>query len=212
MHGSAPRWGIRLFGATALLVLLLVGPASAQPTWFYVRGDVGASFSRDAGGSIDDDLGTATLFNAGIGFKILPFIRTDLTLTYRTGYEIDSNQLVPGSSATTDVTNLTGMLNAYYDFPEFGRFQPYIGFGVGLAYNDVDSVNAGGVTLSGESSTDFAWQVGLGTAIALVPGVAIDLGYRYVDLGEVETGRSGGLGLSGDLTAHEVMAGIRIGF
>jgi opacity protein-like surface antigen len=201
---------MRLFGASTLLMLLLTSQAWAQPTWFYVRGDIGASFSRDAGGSIDDDFGTATLFNAGVGFKILPFIRTDLTLTYRTGYEIDSALL--GTRASADVTNLTGMLNAYFDFAEIGRFQPYIGAGIGVAYNDVDSVNAGGIALSGDSTTELAWQVGLGTAISLVPGIAIDLGYRYVDLGEVKTGRTAGLELSGDLTAHEVMAGVRIGF
>jgi opacity protein-like surface antigen len=211
MTGFKTWRGIRLIGA-AILMLVLAGPAWAQPTWVYVRGDIGASFSRDVGGSLDDDLGTATLFNGGVGFKVLPFFRTEFALTYRTGYEIDSDRLVPGSRAKGDVANLTGMFNAYFDFSEIGRFQPYIGAGIGVAYNDVDSINAGGVTLSGESTTDLAWQVALGTAISLVPGIALDLGYRYVDLGEVKTGRSAGLGLTGDLAAHEVMAGVRIGF
>jgi opacity protein-like surface antigen len=198
---------------TFLLAFMPLGaaPAAAQPTWFYIRGDVGASLSRDVS-SFDSDLGTATVFGGGLGFKILPFIRTDLTVNYRTGYEIDSS--VSGVGALrADVNNLTGMFNAYFDFPEFWRLQPYIGGGIGVSYNQVDSSAVNGIEFSGDDTTDLAWQAGFGTAISLIPGVALDLGYRYVDLGEIKT-RSSALGrsISGDLTAHELIAGIRIGF
>lgn len=207
-------------GALLLLValaLLGAAPAFAQPTWFYVRADAGGSFSRDLGGAIDDDIGTAALVGGGFGFKILPFIRTDLTVAYRTGYEIDTSNGIAGQGAGVrlhgDVTSLTGMLNAYYDFPEFGRFQPYIGGGIGVAYNQVDTVSGGGVTLRGEDTTEFAWQAGLGVAISILPGIALDVGYHYVDLGTLKTRESGSsAATSSDLSAHEVTAGLRIGF
>jgi opacity protein-like surface antigen len=211
MRGHQLMRSIGLAGAAALCLLLMAADAWAQPTWFYVRGDAGASFSRDPGGDLGDDVGTAALLNAGVGFKILPFIRTDLTVTYRTGYEF--NATIAGASASGDVTNVTGMLNAYFDFPEVaGRFQPYIAGGIGISYNDADSVSAGGLTFGGASSTDFAWQLGLGVAVSLLPAVAIDLGYRYADLGEVKTDRANGQGLSGNLRTNEVMVGVRVGF
>lgn len=200
-----------------IAALVLISPqAFAQPTWFYVRADAGASFSSDLGGEIDDNIGTATLFGLGVGFKILPFIRTDLTVHYRNGYEIDTTANVAGLGAGTrlngDVSNLTGMLNAYFDFPAYSGLQPYIGGGVGVAYNDVDSVSAGSIILPGDTSTEFAWNVGAGLTIGIFPGAAIDLGYRYADLGKIKTESVGGVSLSGDLTAHEVMAGLRVGF
>ncbi len=211
LDGSGTRAVLHIL-AVAGVTLLMMAPAIAQPTWFYIRGDIGGSFAEDPGGNLGDDAGTAALIDVGLGFKVLPFIRTDVTLTYRTGYEIDSDRVVAGVNAQGDVDSWTGMLNAYFDFPEIGRFQPYVGAGVGVSYNDADSVNVGAIRLDGDTSTDFAWQAGFGTGISIVPGVALDLGYRFVDLGEVKTRSVGGVGVSGDLRAHELMAGIRVGF
>jgi len=32
----------------------------------------------------------------------------------------------------------TGMINAIYDFDDFGRFKPYLGAGVGLVQGEID--------------------------------------------------------------------------
>ncbi len=125
------------------------------------------------------------------------------------------------------VKTLAALVNAYYDLPSFAGFTPYVGGGVGVARNEVGtttlSLNSNGATvatLSGNTTTQFAWQASAGVAYSILPAVALDFGYRYFDAGE---GRSGttvttALGSAsfpvqrGNIHAHEVQAGIRVGF
>jgi opacity protein-like surface antigen len=119
------------------------------------------------------------------------------------------------------------MLNAYYDFNlTWGR--PYVGAGIGFASNKIDSiVNSGGAlgafsaTAPGGTSTGLAWAVMGGISFPINPTLTLDVGYRYIDLGDIESD-SGSLscapaacpgatysGLSGKLRAHELMIGLR---
>jgi opacity protein-like surface antigen len=196
--------------------LLAVGarPAHSAPTFFYLRADAGGSFPT---GSDLDGFGTSPVFGGGIGFSPLPFLRTDATLTYRSDYS--GSGAVSGTpfSAKADLKSIVGMVNAYVDFPTFANLTPYIGGGVGVAHNELGStsVSAGGVqvaTIGGASKTDFAWQLGGGVALSVLPTVALDIAYHYLDAGRFESASFAGSMASGRLKAHEVTAGIRVGF
>lgn len=204
--------------------------AQAAPQDFYARVDTGGSFSRNAGKDVAVDIGSSAIVGAGVGFKVLPFLRTDVTVSYRPGYSFAAPPTPiepPGTTGRGDVKTLAALVNAYYDFPTFAGFTPYVGGGVGLARNQVGtttlSSNADGstvATLSGATTTQFAWQASVGVAYSVLPAVALDIGYRYFDAGE---GRSGSTVTSalgsasfpvqrGNIRAHEIQAGIRVGF
>src|SRR5262249_37775060 len=135
-----------------------------------------------------------------------------------------------GTKNTADIDSLVGMVNGYLDlaglFPNaFGRFQPHIGGGVGVARNHIGTFTTSGgaisPTLPGADHTDFAWNAGAGIGYPLTDNVIIEVAYRYYDLGEFRTGSgvTGG-GVPGipvdpvraDLQVHTVMVGVRFGF
>jgi opacity protein-like surface antigen len=204
--------------------------AQAQPENIYARIDTGGSFSTNASKDVAVDIGSSPIVGVGVGVKMLPFLRTDVTLSYRPGYSFAAPPTPiepPGTTGRGDVKTLAALVNAYYDFPTFAGFTPYVGGGVGVARNDIGattlSANANGATvatLSGSTTTQFAWQASAGVSYSIIPAVALDVGYRYFDAGE---GRSGSTVTSalgsasfpvqrGNIHAHEIQAGIRIGF
>ncbi len=191
---------------------------------------------RDDGGSqafVDSrDLGTAAVLGVGAGVELAGFFRSELLFNYRTGYELDSKETfaIPGLGASADVDSYSLFLNSYFDVAtlDLGSVEitPYLGGGVGLAINDTDDLRfkAPGFTtivLDGDTTTQFAWNAAAGLGIGATENLTIDIGYRYVDLGSFESGtdaRQGAItgtfqkGAKGDLTAHEVMVGLRYRF
>jgi opacity protein-like surface antigen len=213
------------FGAAAL-AWSSTAPAQSPPLNLYVRVDGGVSIpaNKGSGESVDN----SGLVGGGVGLKILPFLRTDVTVSYRTGYhDTTTDMSVPGTTVTAkaDIKSLVGMVNAYYDFPTLAGFTPYVGGGVGAARNETSTINfaANGAAIgsqNGATRTDFAWQIGGGFAYALLPTIALDAGYHYLDAGHTQSGNTGviggvavtGLAGTGRLKAHEITAGIRVGF
>src|SRR5260370_15947852 len=111
------------------------------------------------------------------------------------------------------------MVNAYYDFPSVAGFTPYVGGGIGIARNELSTttISSGGVQLvaiNGSTRNEFAWQVGAGLALSVLPAVAIDIGYHYLDAAKFQTSSTGtvlgtpfsGSPGSGRLTDHDVTA------
>jgi opacity protein-like surface antigen len=187
-----------------------------------------ANFERDELNRIDPSF----LMGAGIGYRFSPALRGDLTLSYRGGYQLYDRDkdggFTPPLPATyhADIASTALLANGYYDFPA-GGMRPYVGAGVGLSHNRMGALtqdwNRGfQLTLAPGKRTDAAFALMAGVAIPQ-PGWTLDLGYRYVDLGKIESGKGlfiGGVmvpdfgfgpypGVSGRLTAHELTAGIR---
>ena len=79
------------------------------------------------------------------------------------------------------------MFNSYLELPVDFPVRPYIGAGVGGAHikaqfksrstTDADKVKF--------SDNHFAWQAGAGIAWEITPAWAIDIGWRYMDLGNI---------------------------
>lgn len=211
-------------GVAALLMATTAAQAADQGP--YVRLDTGWSFSRDASKDLNDDVGDSYIIGAGAGYRLNQHLRVDATLGYRGGYEIDTNSQLGGVGLDWkgDVSALTGLVNVYGDIGKFGMFTPYVGAGVGFSRNKVDDidVSALGVTgkLDGDTNTSFAWQVSAGVGIEVAPRWTMDIGYRYLDMGEAKSGTSANVGgvtvtgnaEKGDLRAHEVQVGVRYAF
>ncbi len=215
--------------AAAAMVMSVAGSAQAAE-WtkdVYVRLDTGWGFAANAGikqaGGTDtiDDIGNSPLLGLGVGYRINPMFRTDLTFTYRGGFAIDDK--VNGTAYDGDIDSYATMLNGYFDVPvDLGRFKPYVGFGIGWAHNKQD---AQGATVAGVKETapdgtanSFAWQAMLGTGFAITENLSLDAGYRYFDGGRLkwDAGKTSAgndfNGAKGDLKSHEITLGLRYGF
>jgi opacity protein-like surface antigen len=201
--------------------------AHAEPSLLYLRADAGGSFPL---GNDVQGFKPSPVLGGGVGLKLFPFLRTDLTVSYRTNYSGSATDTttLPGTTLTekSNINSLVGLANAYFDFPSLFGITPYIGGGAGAARNSVGASttslgNAQIGTLNGGTKTNFAWQVGVGASMSLFPTIALDVGYHYIDAGKFTTATSGTVsgvpvsGISpatGRLTAQEVEVGIRVGF
>ena len=115
------------------------------------------------------------------------------------------------------------MFNGYYDLGRFDRFVPYVGAGVGLAYNKMDEVYFTGNPaltnrIEGDSRWSLAWSLMAGVGVQVTERVTLDFGYRYLDMGKAESGTLDNLGFTNpkvrvdDLAAHEFKIGLRFAF
>ena len=119
------------------------------------------------------------------------------------------------------------MVNGYVDFPlaRTKAVVPYAGAGVGYARNKIDDISnpnlpplpPGLSTLPGGTKSGMAWQVSFGVGIQLTSKVMLDVGYRYLDSGKIETDAGNVTGFfashyddaTGYLRAHELQVGVR---
>jgi outer membrane protein OmpA-like peptidoglycan-associated protein len=176
------------------------------------------------------------MYGGGVGIRFNPMFRSDITIDGIKRLNIEGrNAVFPGVTSSAHVSSVVGMLNGYFDlngvWPNvFGRFQPYIDAGVGVARNDLSRTSFPGGTIGGvavgspsvnsHTFTDFAWGAGAGVAYAVAPHMLVDLSYKYLDLGDMHSGTTLSLGagkfntprMSADLKAHTVMIGFRYEF
>lgn len=201
---------------------------AAEPQGFYVRGDVGGSFTRDLDGSVLDgdgfsgDFGNSWAFDVGVGYQLPYNLRVELAGGYRPGYEIRSREATGGIplAADADARTWTVMANAYYDIATGTKLTPYVGAGLGVAFNRLDTISyrLGGSEIreEGKNKTNFAWAVMAGVAYSATSNIKLDFGYRYLDAGDFETSGSTNVGpatkIEGDVRAHEVKIGLRYQF
>ena len=85
------------------------------------------------------------------------------------------------------------MANGYFDLGTWHCITPFVGGGVGIAAHKF----AGLTDLAGEprpgrrhraaTPTNFAWAVMAGLALNVTPNLKIELGYRYLDMGTINS-------------------------
>jgi opacity protein-like surface antigen len=196
-------------------------------TWS-LGGGVGYHFSRNVRADVTYDHHFAGDVQ-GVQFYTIPTTTTPSNLTAH-------------ASLTSDVV----LANLYYDFDTGSRFTPYIGAGLGFAHHQVGgggidndcscaftgSIGAGGSDhVAGALMAGASYQVWGGPAFAYgstkdvyMPSsrnLSLDLGYRFLYLGQTQTGAVALADASGnsyaiaskatvdDLHAHEFRVGLR---
>jgi opacity protein-like surface antigen len=215
--------------ALAALTLLAAGSSHAQLYW---RVDGGWSMSTDAkirdnnfaadgiicadpacsSGTELNEVGNSPVIQGGLGWRFNQNFRIDGILGYRGGYELDDSDAFP-SDYRADISSWSLMANAYWDIPlAWGK--PYVGAGIGVASNKIGTITNSGsgfsFTVPGGTSTGLAWSLTAGIGISITPALTLDVGYRYIDLGDIESDAIPGYsGLTGKLRAHELMVGVR---
>ena len=153
--------------------------------------------------------------DAGIGYQFNSWLRADLTGEYRseasthaiesytnaqiTGAPVGTGYCGPltGANAQTScydsytgsMRSIDFMANAYVDLGTWYNLTPYVGAGVGVAYNWLGNITdqAGNNTGFGFSqpkgSTNLAWALMTGLDYRVNNNLKLELGYRYLNLG-----------------------------
>ncbi|WP_342360706.1 outer membrane protein [Terrarubrum flagellatum] len=226
----------------ASAVIAPVAAAINTGGW-YLRGDVGYVMPTRPtvngllpGGLIrtfeDERLGKSFLVGAGVGYKFNNWFRADATVEWRkssTFHATNSgtNYVNGYSDERARFSARTFMVNGYIDLGSWSGFTPYVGAGVGVAakdvrnwqtqvfcYNALCTPSGPTATLPNSSKTGFAWALMAGTAVQLTDALALDIGYRFINLGGVTT-NSDPFGVAAkvdDVKVNEVKVGLRYMF
>lgn len=123
----------------------------------------------------------------------------------------------------TSIKTYTLMFNVYHDLGKFGNVTPYVGAGVGLAYNmmsDVYFTDNPALTnrIHGDRDISLAWSLMAGIGYQVAHNTILDVGYRYLDMGKATSERHDSAGFVNprvrveDITAHEFKVGLRYHF
>jgi opacity protein-like surface antigen len=97
-----------------------------------------------------------------------------------------------------------------------GPFRPYAGGGVGFGRLSLDLDDATtGTPVIDDHDWGFAWQLGVGVAFDVSSNMAIDVGYRYKRINNIEletVATSTPVEIDKDYASHNIIAGIRFSF
>jgi len=184
-------------------------------------GSVREHFVQKNGGRITIEDNWAC--GVGLGHQVTANFRIDVTLERRNRFEVEGipDPGVAGSLGQKfEVKSTVGLFNAYYDIGNFAGFTPYIGAGVGFAYNEMSDseVVSSGFKTRGDKRTSIAWALMAGATYDLTEQWAIDGGYRYINFGDATTSVNGSDGSivpeieSKNMAAHEIRVGLRYNF
>ncbi len=192
--------------AALALTLALPGLAAAESTGMYLAPkflmsiqDTGTISRTSAlAGSGVDDYSQFTLGGAlAVGYDLWPQqmipLRFEIEFAMRGNSEKSWNDVgttLRGAKGTWN--NSTLFANLFWDFHNDTNFTPYIGGGLGMAFNytGFDFTAANGDKFSVDDRfTNFAWNAGAGVSYSFNDNFAIDASYRFVGLGynEVST-------------------------
>ena len=213
---------------------------------WYLRGDIGFNNQRvrrlnnvlDANNTSSvQNLGfnTAGIFGLGVGYRVNNWFRADVTGEYRGNSQFyGTDQITFPGGVGTDTYHATKnewvvLANAYVDLGTWWCLTPYIGAGIGgarvniIGFRDDGFNNVGGLSVSTAYAADaskfnFAWALHAGITYKVTQSMSIDLGYRYLDMGNGMTGATrafdnsfvnGGPFTFNHISSHDLKLGVR---
>lgn len=172
-----------------------VGPASAVPASFVIN---------------QTDMQDAAIFGLGAGYVFNNWLRFDVTGEYRTKAEFRA--IGSFNQGTCTVIGVTGtcfdsfngnfsaavfMANAYVDLGTWWCLTPFIGAGVGAAWDRITGVSdigplppgtvGFGFTQQDSSSWNLAWNVQAGVTYNVSDTFKVDFSWRHLDMGSPQS-------------------------
>lgn len=184
------------------------------------------------------DFGKGWMGEVAVGRALSPWLRAEVSYARRGGLDFrgNANFLAVGAQQPVEAsfTSQSIMMNLYADLSplaglDTGRFQPYVGVGLGAARNRLGSSlyrfpeNTGrhqSSVVPGSTQTGLAYMLTVGTGVRIDTRLTLDFALRYSDLGRVETDRGAmqmnhvpaGIVINptrAELRSHGVMIGLR---
>ena len=168
----------------------------------------------------DTDIDNVWGVGGGVGMYFGRGVRGDITIEHNFKGDVtatlgDVNSALPGVR-NFSLSSTYALGNLYYDFDMGNRFTPYLGVGLGFTKN---KTGAGSVTdlcgclsgdIAGGETTHAAGALMAGFSMKLRDRLSLDAGYRFLYLGEVETGAvtakfnaAHGAKVAGDVVAQD---------
>ena len=210
---------------------------------WYLRGDIGFSNQRiksiefipgpnlpplTTQQTLSAGFDTGGIFGLGIGYQYNWF-RFDVTGEYRSNAGFRSVNVLSSGGFTFPEQNFASksewvaLANVYADLGTWWCITPFIGAGVGAAYNTISNFHDLGVLFGANNFADtgskwnLAWAVHAGLAYKVTPNFTVEFAYRYLNLGSAQTGILHGFDGTfqgqnerfNGLTSHDVKFGIR---
>jgi len=225
----------------------VVEPLSLGGSW-YLRGDVGVGIQQmgawnigvinnppgnGRAGWLRSSIDDTVIVGVGVGYQMNEWLRGDITAEYRATTRFkgaDWWRFPPGgkgyNSYDGSLSSSVVLANAYVDLGKHWGITPFVGVGLGGAYNRITGLRDIGGGIAAGSYGEFADKGKLNLAWALHAGASYDVNanlkleasYRYLDMGDAVTGAvtchpnrcTGGAHLTvRDLASHDIRLGMR---
>ena len=141
-------------------------------------------------------------------------IRTEVEYAYRIRLDFDTEAAGPPQTGfKNDLSTHSLMFNAYVDFDTGTPWRPYLGAGIGWARNSSKTLRTNLATGARqeieENADNFAYSVQAGLRVAITRSWIGEIGYRYIDMGEVNSGRfaTGDIITGDNHVSHDIILG-----
>jgi len=183
MKTTALRFAIAALSTTAAL-----NAAHAQETRFYIRGDVGGTWSPDAelkeffgstGGGRSVEFDPGARFGIAGGYQLTDWFAPEI----QTGFMAAGIHSITDADRVDAVFSQAPLLgNLRFQWPTQCRFTPYAGGGAGVSFSTlaVDDIVLDGTRIDGsEVDAVFAYQAFGGIRYQLNDRMGLSLEYRY---------------------------------
>ena len=169
---------------------------STSPAALYGCGEGVDGAALGAAGDFDRTTG----FTVGIGYIASSRVRVEAEVQYRMEFSFNGRanftQTTGRQDVLADLSSLSTLLSAFADLPGRGPFNPHVGVGGGLSRNSIGETRMEfprtTTVVPGASRVGFAWMLTAGVAARVREKMTVDVGWRYVNSGAVETGRAMG--------------------
>ncbi len=246
--------------ADGMLATASIGDRWSTPGDIYIALSAGSSYSTKASISAsptfwdptpegyNGNVGQSEVLGAGIGYVINPLLRFEVGADHRNSFEYSKYQSTPTSTTWGpryryfDLSNTTVMgtlfvngsgisEHAFYQGSGF-MIDPFIGAGIGGAFNTVDnlhsvqtapSARAFSMMPAANTTRTFAYQFSAGFDVKTSQKLAVGVSYRYLNAGTFQSnnyivdnsnniGTTDGVAVpawSGSLSTNEVFATLK---
>lgn len=181
---------------------------------------------------------SSMLFDVGVGYQFNNWFRADVTGQWRGRANFHGSQFTDAFAGSALVDNYSGskseavfLANGYVDLGTWWYVTPFIGAGIGTSYNRISGFRDDGtgstfgvarppsvVYAADNGKWNFAWALHTGLAYRVTPGVTVELGYSYMNLGDATTGVNSNFAGTAttqfpwtmkDITSHDLTLGVR---
>jgi opacity protein-like surface antigen len=166
---------------------------------------------------VSQTYGKAVGVGLGAGYKY-QWLRGDLTFDYgtRANYRGTTAAAAAQPQYASRNDSFVMLANVYFDMGTWAGFTPYVGGGVGASYlrstGTTDTTLPAGELVPIGSKLNPSWAGMAGVSFQATPTWVLDVGYRYVNLGDLQSGVDSQSGFTTwrKLSAQEIRVGFRL--
>ena len=188
----------------------------------YFRGSIGLHMltetsNEGASNNYDAEFSPGFLLGGAIGTALDNGFRIEGEITYTDATLKQVSGTAAGSTYNTevvggDMSTISFMGNAAYDFPNNSRLTPFLMGGVGIAGLFLNEFKATETAIADDMDWVFALQLGGGVTFALDDRTKIEIGYRYFETQDPEFSDASGTPFESVYASHNFLVGVVVDF